>query len=91
MNERRVFKYSVEWGDIAHVDMPEDAQILTAQLQGSSEKLVVWALVNPGAPLQSRTFRIAGTGHRITETVAYISTVQLFDGSAVFHVFEVTP
>lgn len=91
MSEHKVFKYIVEWGDVVHVDMPEDAQILTAQLQGSSRELVIWALVNPGAPLQSRTFRIAGTGHPVTEAVAYISTVQLFDGSVVFHVFEVTP
>lgn len=84
-----VFKYPVAWGDLVRIDMPESAQILSAQTQGPYESLAIWALVDPNAPLIARTFRIAGTGHPIEEAVTFIDTVQLQDGSLVFHVFEV--
>ena len=66
--------------------MPKGAEILTVQLQGVP---CFWALVEPSAKNEKRTFIIHGTGHNIsTENKKYIGTYQECEGSLVWHVFE---
>jgi len=88
---KRVYKYPIDITDNQYVAMPKNAQILTAQVQNG--KPCLWALVDPNAKIEERTIRIAGTGHSISDEEAcrlvYVATLQMHNGSLVFHVFEV--
>ncbi len=67
--------------------MPENAAILTVQSQ--NDRPFLWAIVDPGAPMQLREFLIISTGESFTDTgLEYIGTYQQFDGELVWHVFE---
>lgn len=70
--------------------LPEDAQILTVQMQRDFPCL--WALVTPDLlnGRKHRTFVVYGTGHNIlnSEYLKYIGTYQMHEGALVFHVFE---
>lgn len=86
----KIFKYKASLFDSFILEMPEGAKILSVQTQNNIP--FIWALVNPSAPLRKRTFRLAGTGHEIRETLKqldFIDTFQMADGRLVFHVFEV--
>jgi hypothetical protein len=85
--KRRIWKYTLDLADTQTVQIPEGAQILTAQFQGT--QLCVWALVDcdPEIPKQNREIEIIGTGNPIIEAPRrYISTVQQVP--FVWHVFE---
>ena len=85
-----VFKYAFEVEDHFDLSMPKDADILSVQVQG--EQPCIWALVEPGAAIEHRHFRLVGTGHPISEnidTLEFIGTFQLRGGILVFHLFEV--
>ncbi|RTL09093.1 MAG: hypothetical protein EKK62_04125 [Acidimicrobiia bacterium] len=71
------------------VKMPKGAEILTAREQGHN--VCVWALVDPEAPTECRSFEVIGTGWEVPRrSRRYIGTAQIIDGSPlVFHVFEV--
>lgn len=74
------------------VALPAGARILTVQTQGVpylSEQLCLWAVVDTGATLTTRTIEVFGTGHPIEEAEReYIGTAQMNDGGLVWHVFE---
>lgn len=79
-----IWKYPFQIEDRFEIEMPEGAQVLTAQMQGSTPCL--WALVNPEAPKTIRKFFVYGTGHEIGEEgIAYIGSVQ--SNGFVWHVF----
>ncbi len=72
---------------IVQIQIPQDARILSAGVQGSG--LVVWAAVNLNAPITTRRLAIHGTGHSVKDSTAmseFVGTV--FVGSLVFHVFD---
>lgn len=96
---KRVYKYEVaqygsapgvgaEWAPVVEIHLPSGAQVLKFDMQRGVLRL--WALVdvfNPTSPVIVRKFRIAGTGHDITETqIEYVNT--FYDGGLVMHVFE---
>ena len=87
----KVWKYDLPWGDIVTLALPIGARVLSVEPQGASAALKLWALVDPNADPELRRFRLAGTGHEITDNVSHISTFQLQDGQIVFHVFEILP
>lgn len=87
---KKIFKYPIEANDYFIAELPEGAEILCAQTQGGVP--FMWALVDPEASLVKRKFRVAGTGHPITESTSdmhYIGTFQLSGGGLIFHLFEV--
>lgn len=86
-NSRTVYKYPVTLDDAFALQLPRGAQLLTVQVQRGEP--VLWALVDPGAPDETRTFRLAGTGHRIDDAdlLTYVGTFQLHGGALVFHLF----
>lgn len=89
---KKVYKYPIDITDLQSIKMPKDSEILSAQVQGKSEGLCIWALVdpNPEIKIEQRIIKIAGTGHDIRETdLKFIDTFQIFNGKGVFHVFEV--
>jgi len=90
----RVYKFPTPIADLddyIDVSMPRHAQILRVDIQGDA--LCIWALVDPESLLCTRRFRVAGTGHPITETENGLLTFRgtFYLGYLVFHVFEVTP
>ena len=85
---RRVYKHRVSQENVFSTEMPKGAEILTVQTQ--RENPVMWVLANPENELEVRSFRLAGTGHPITEeNLKYIGTFQLFGGDLVGHLFEI--
>lgn len=71
--------------------MPRGAQIVRVAeqiLEGA-----IWAIVDPGAERELRTFEIRGTGHEIEDGAVYVGTFeQRRYGTTTFvwHVFETT-
>ena len=85
-----VWKFPVPFPgpDVFEIEMPQHAEVLTVQVQHG--ELQMWAYCNPSFALVPRHFRIAGTGHPITDEIQkYVSTFQIAGGILVFHVFEV--
>lgn len=82
---KQVWKFPISIVGRLSVQMPEDAEILSAAMQG--ETLCLWALVNPKAVAVSRIIHIAGTGHDLEPaTRRFIATVH--HRGLVWHVFE---
>jgi hypothetical protein len=84
---KTIWKFTLALTDSQRIEMPEDAEILTVQLQG--ETIQLWAVVDPGKAdnTEMRTFEIHGTGNPIGDGVReYITTFQ--QPPFVWHVFE---
>lgn len=90
--EQRIWKYQLKVTDWQNISMPQDAEILTVQVQNGIPCL--WALVNPEAETEIRCIEIFGTGNQILSGMGasrkYISTFQIPEAGLVFHVFEYT-
>lgn len=88
---RYIYKYPIPVEDRFELSLPQGSEVLTVQVQRDAPQ--IWALVDPERPPEARRFRLAGTGHPITEQASlgrYVSTFQMLDGQLVFHVFELT-
>lgn len=81
-----IYKYPILITDWQQVEMPSNATILCVQLQG--DVLCLWARVDPERTPTQRTIYIYGTGRACRSGGIYIGTVQQFDGTLVWHVFE---
>ena len=83
-----IWKFPLAITDRQTVTMPKGAQILSAQMQGTT--LCLWALVDPAASRKDRTIEILGTGNPAPDAHrSYISTTQMAGGRLVWHVFEI--
>lgn len=88
MSVRKIFKYRVQMQDTFELKVPIDTEFLSVQKQHGEVEL--WALLDPAKESETRTFRLAGTGHEITNPdLSYIGTVQVMHDSLVWHLFEV--
>jgi hypothetical protein len=89
----KIFKYQLEVTDNQVIQMPENAEILTVQVQNIDLKQVpcLWARVNPDYIKRPYKIRTIGTGHPIEDDFngKYLGTYQLTELSEilVFHVF----
>ena len=92
---RNIFKYPLALADLVHVDMPKGARSLSVAMQG--QDIMVWALVDPKAPLTRHCFAIRGTGHPVSPEVEqgdFIGTVFLtyftckYGAPFVWHIFD---
>jgi hypothetical protein len=85
-----IYKYGLHITDEQLIPMPIGAEILTAQIQNGDPQL--WALCDPLQELETRRIRVLGAGNSVSDdekiTMKYISTIQLYEGRLVFHVFE---
>jgi hypothetical protein len=88
MEIMEIWKYEVFPGGF-NLEIPEGAQILTVQVQGS--KIYLWAIVDPEKDKELRSFVVHGTGEPIVgiKEKNYIGTFQLHYGFLVYHLFEV--
>jgi hypothetical protein len=91
---KTIWKYPLVIKDFQEINLPENAEILTVQVQNYIPCL--WALVDDDPEKDQKMYkiRIAGTGHTMSdyllnsgEEYKYISTFQLDNGSIIFHVF----
>lgn len=87
--EHTIWKYTLDVLDTQEIRMPRGARLLCVQAQGDRAQL--WAVVDPEAPEETRTFRTIETGHPFEDpgTLLYFDTYQLHGGRLVYHVFEV--
>ena len=86
-----VWKFELVAADSPVVRMPEGAKVLSVAESGASGyRLLMWALVDPDAPMRDRRFRVLGTGHPFpdAEECRFVGTVQTHVG-LVWHLFEV--
>jgi hypothetical protein len=82
---RTIWKYPFALGDVVGLDMPAGAEVVHVECQGGQPCL--WALVDPEAPAEARTFRMFGTGHPIPEDVGpHLGTFQM--PPYVWHLFD---
>lgn len=86
MNDKReIWKYDFEISDDYQVkEMPSGAEILRVASQDSV--LTMWAMVIRKRALESRTFRVYGTGQPIAPDDRYIGTADI--RPFVWHLFE---
>lgn len=86
---KSVYKYPVSLDDYFQLDLPYGAEILSVQVQ--QEEVYLWALIDKKEDLiVTRKFRLAGTGHLISEpNLKFIGTFQSDNGYLVFHLFEI--
>jgi len=84
----KIWKYQIPLKVKSVIELPCDARILQVQAQGND--IVFWAIVNPHASVEERTFYVVGTGQSLPKIdyedgITYRGTVQ-FDGF-VWHIF----
>jgi hypothetical protein len=85
--KRVIWKFELK-GFRCKIEMPKDASILEIQTQ--KETPCIWAICDPEAEKETRTFVVKGTGHVynfMEEPLIYLGTFQ--EGRLVWHVFEV--
>lgn len=88
---KRVFKYPLEIVDIQSLIVPLDSVIRHVGLQGTNGALFAWVEVDDNLVNidQLRTIVMAGTGHPLPEReLNFITTVQMYSGGLVWHVYE---
>lgn len=85
---KTIWQYPLDITDVQTIGMPEGAEIISAQMQGS--QLCLWAIVIATRAVTPRIICIFGTGDEMFTAAEYspIDTVQMAGGSLVWHVFE---
>ena len=83
-----VWKYEIPHKQCFDLNMHSGAVILSVQMQKKIP--VMWALVEPENPMETRSFRCCETDESmsLSESLSHIGTFQLNDYLA-FHVFEI--
>lgn len=88
---RVIWKFPFPVQDDITIEMPAFAEILHVDVQNGVPTL--WAIVDPQHVNDKRTFHLYGTGHEmhIDTNEKHIGSFLMYDGSLVFHLFEVLP
>ena len=83
---KTIWKFPFKLDDIIEIQMPEDAVVLHAGVQGKT--LCLWAMVDTEDPLVATQFRVFRTGHQIPlkEGMRYAGTV--FQDAFAWHIFH---
>lgn len=79
-----IWKYELSDITPIKIEMPSGAQIMTVAMNNG--RPAVWALVDPAKPLETRTFKIIGTGWEMDGRLTYVGTWQA--PPFVWHLFE---
>jgi hypothetical protein len=79
----QIYKYALN----RVIAMPQDAKILTIQIDQKDNLPYLWAMVDLNKESENRYFEIIGTGWSfIPDTLNYIATYQ--EQELIWHVFE---
>ena len=83
-----IWKWTLDTVEEQSLRLPQNAQILTIQLQNDKPQL--WALVDTESPIVIRDFLTYYSGSAMPDGDfgQYVGTYQLDNGFLVFHVFE---
>lgn len=82
-----VYKYQLNRSLESILELPKGAEVLKVDVQ--NESICLWALVDPNAQTETRTFEVFGTGHQMDECKRrFINTFFVHGGQYVFHAFE---
>jgi hypothetical protein len=85
-----IWKYTLEPADSQRISMPVDSEVLCCQEQYGC--ICMWAAIDDShdGEVEDRTFHIIGTGHSIPDVkhLKYRGTVQMVEGTLVWHIFE---
>jgi hypothetical protein len=85
----RIWKYPFLIEDQFSLEMPDDAKVIDAFMQGDMPCL--WAIVDEDAPKTTRQFRLVGTGHSFSEDgLKHLATFPMAGGELIWHLFERT-
>lgn len=88
---RQIYKYELSPNSPQSIELPEGAEILTAQGQ-HGRSVCLWALVDTERPTEKRYLEVFATGEPVHVDMGverrYIGTAQLEGGSLIFHIFE---
>ncbi len=83
--KKEIWKYTLEVNDYVTISVPHGAEVL--HFDNQNGKPTVWCLIEPNVTIrEALNFRLAGTGHKITDDIIqHIGTS--FFGDLVFHLF----
>ena len=82
-----VYKYQLKDNSETQLELPTGAEILKVDIQDNA--FCLWAMVDPKAKKETRTFEIFGTGHHMPDlSRRFINTFFAQGGAYVFHAFE---
>ncbi len=85
---RCVYKYEVPPGfSRSMTDIPVGAEFVHVACQDHSEKVFVWALVDPLAPTESVKLGYVPTGQQVPDEAEYVGTALSMGGTFVWHIF----
>jgi hypothetical protein len=83
-----IWKFPLEAVDEQTIDIPRGGRVLSVAVQRGA--IVVYALVDPKAPIEKRVVRIHGTGHSCDlDGFRFVGTVLLRNDALVLHVFVI--
>lgn len=72
---KKIHKYEVAVNPKQVIELPQDARILTVQVQEGS--VYIWAELDDNAEMTKHFIHVVGTGHPIPANCAYLGTVQM--------------
>ena len=81
---KTVWKFPLDLNRLSYVRMPTGYEILKIDCQ--DDQPMIWALVDPEAPMDTHGFLIRGTGHPVPDGMGHIAS--FFQGPFVWHVFQ---
>lgn len=82
---RTIHKYSISMRRETVLSIPENAEILSAGLDGHNSPSI-WILLNPEAPTVKKTFVVRGTGHTVENNLWFVKTFK--QQPYIWHLFE---
>jgi len=81
---KTIYKYALDFDSVQDLELPTGAQILDVNEQDG--RIMIWAMVEPDAPLQVIKIWIQGTGQPFNpDAKRYLGTVH--PGAFVWHIF----
>lgn len=86
---KTVHKYPFYLSFMFQLSMPAGAEILMVEDQDRVP--CIWALVDPSASFETRTFRLYGTGYLIENSGPLKHRGSFQQGRSVWHLFEAIP
>ncbi len=91
----KILRYELKpHAEVGIVEMPRDAKLLYfgTQVMGrvGEERVFVWALVDPNAPLVCRRLEAYRTGHELPSLAGdrFVGSVQFKTHSHTLHIFD---
>lgn len=64
---KKIFKYRLPFMEVSTIDMPVGARVI--RVDGLDGALWVWAVVDPEAPIEARTFHLFKTGAEMPDDI----------------------